>query len=174
MGAFVCVKGTGAGWNDLTAASADAQLRRFEKEWDKWMRGKLIVKTDKEITERDIKEKHLIVFGDPASNSLIARALPKLPITWNREQLVVAGQKYDSHKYLPILIYPNPLNPKNYIVINSGHTFHEEDFKGTNALLIPRLGDYAVVRPMPTAREPAAFEVMKAGIFDDDWKFAEK
>lgn len=171
---FVCVRGTGAPWHDTTSKSAEAQLQRFEKEWDKWMRGKLPIKTDKDVTKEDIDNKHLILFGDPASNSLIAKTLAKLPVTWDKEQLVVGGQKYESSKHLPMLIYPNPLNPRKYVVLNSGHTFHETDFKGTNALLYPRLGDYAVVRPLPTDKEPAAFEVMKAGIFDDGWKISEK
>ena len=41
------------------------------------------------------------------------------------------------------MIYPNPLDPTRYVVVNSGHTFGEKEFKGTNALLYPRLGDYA-------------------------------
>src|SRR5687767_15243023 len=31
-------------------------------------------------------------------------------------------------------------------VLNSGHTFHAKDFQGTNALLYPRLGDYALLK----------------------------
>lgn len=176
MTAFVCVKGTGTPWNDDMNKAADSQIQRFEMEWDKWMRGKLPSKYDKDVTDEDIRKKHLILFGDPSSNSLIAKTLEKIPITWNKEQLVVGGQKYESSKHLPMLIYPNPLdqNQKRYIVLNSGHTFHEADFKGTNALLYPRLGDYAVVRPLPTRADPAAFEVMKAGIFDDSWKISEK
>jgi hypothetical protein len=170
---FLCVKGTGDPYGELTGVSALAQLRRFEKEWDKWMRGELPVKADKEVSDADIKNKNLILFGDPSSNALIARVLPKLPITWTREQLTVGGQHYESGKYLPILIFPNPLNSSRYVVINSGHAFHEAEFKGTNALLFPHLGDYAVVRPMPTAKDSAAFEVMKGGIFDDSWKYKE-
>lgn len=168
---FLCVKGSGSAWSDLPAKSADAQLTRFEKEWNKWLRGKLTIKTDKEVTEDDIKTKNLILFGDPSSNSLIGKVLPKLPVTWSKDELVVGGQKYESAKYLPMLVYPNPLNPSKYVVLNSGHTFHEADFKGTNALLFPKLGDYAVVRPIPTEKDPAGFEVMKSGIFTDEWKF---
>ena len=135
--------------------------------------GKLPVKTDKEVTEDDIKTKNLILFGDPSSNSLIARAACRnCRSPGPKRKLTVAGQKYESEKYLPMLIYPNPLNPAKYIVLNSGHTFHDAEFRATNAMLFPRLGDYAVVRPLPTAKDSAAFEVMKGGIFDDDWKFA--
>lgn len=181
--AFLCVTGTGKPWHDAMNNAAMAQLQRFEKEWDKWMRGKLPVKTDKEVTQDDIKTKHLILFGDPASNSLIAKVVTNpfssdssnLPIPWNRNDLAIGGQRYDSSKHLPILIYPNPMNEGKYIVLNSGHTFHDAEFKGTNALLYPRLGDYAVVRPLPTEKDPSAFEVIKAGIFDDvGWKISEK
>jgi pimeloyl-ACP methyl ester carboxylesterase len=172
--AFLCVHGTGRPYHDGPATSVEAQFKRFEQEWDTWMRGKLPIKSDNEVTQADIENKHLILFGDPASNSLIAKVLPKLPITWNEDKLVVGGQHYESAKYLPMLIYPNPLSPTKYIVLNSGHTFHDADFKGTNALLYPRLGDFAVVRPTPTDKDPAAFEVMKAGIFTDDWRFPEK
>jgi pimeloyl-ACP methyl ester carboxylesterase len=173
-GPFLCVKGTGQSFGELTRASAEAQLDRFVREWEKWMRGRLVVKADTAVTRDDLKEYNLILFGDPGSNTQIAKVLPKLPLTWDKEQLVLGGQKYDASKYLPMLIYPNPLNRRRYVVLNSGHTFHEAEFKGTNALLYPHLGDYAVVRPMPTAKDPAAFEVMKGGIFTDDWKIADE
>ena len=171
MAPFLCVRGTGTAWSPAMAKAADAQLDRFTREWDKWMRGTLVVKNDKDVTEDDIKAKHLILFGDPGSNTLIAKSLKGLPITWTKEQLVVDNTKYESGKHLPLLVYPNPLNPNRYLVFNSGHTFHEADFKGTNALLFPKLGDWAVVKPAPTSTDPAAFELLQSGIFDDQWRF---
>jgi hypothetical protein len=75
----------------------------------------------------------------------------------------MAGQKFSAADHVPVLIYPNPLNPKRYIVINSGHTFGDAEFRGTNALLFPRLGDYAVL-----GRDGA---VSIAGLFNENWKF---
>ena len=49
-----------------------------------------------------------------------------------------------------------------YVVLNSGHTFHEDAFRGTNALLYPRLGDYALLQLAPTARDPLATRVVTA------------
>jgi hypothetical protein len=86
----------------------------------------------------------------------------------------VNGEVYDSRTHVPVLIYPNPMNPSCYIVLNSGHTFHEADFKGTNALLYPRLGDWAVIKPTPTEKDPAACEVVAAGLFDENWQFPKK
>ena len=71
--------------------------------------------------------------------------------------------------------YPNPFNTNlGYVVINSGHTFKEADLKGTNALLYPRLGDWAVIKPTPTDTDPAAYEVVAAGLFDENWQFPKK
>ena len=79
------------------------------------------------------------------------------------EGLKVAGQDYDAAANLPVLIYPNPLNPDRYVVVNSGHTFGEAEFLGTNALLFPRLGDWAV---LSTADE----STVAAGLFDEEWR----
>ena len=69
------------------------------------------------------------------------RTHPKLPITWTETSLIVNGVEYDPKTHVPVLIYPNPQNPMKYVVINSGHTLHDAEFIGTNALLFPRLGD---------------------------------
>jgi pimeloyl-ACP methyl ester carboxylesterase len=141
-----------------------AAWQRFATEWDKWLRGRL------PTGPRD--NAHLVLFGDPQSNPAIAEVLPKLPITWSKDKLVVNGVEYDAKTHVPALIYPNPKNPAFYVVLNSGHTFHDADFRGTNALLYPRLGDWAVLKPTPTKDDPAAAEVVAAGLFDENWQFA--
>jgi hypothetical protein len=69
------------------------------------------------------------------------------------------------------LIFPNPADPQHYVVINSGHTFAEDDLRGTNALLYPRWGDWAVIRPTPTTDQPLAHELPASGLFDEFWQF---
>jgi hypothetical protein len=142
--------------------------------WQKYFRGTLPWKAKDDVTDDDIGRDNLVLFGDPHSNPLIARVLPKLPIQWTKDELVVNGVKYDPRTHVPVLIYPNPLNPGRYVVLNSGHTFREADLKGTNANLYPRLGDWAVLKPTPTKDDPAAAEVVAAGLFDEFWQFAKK
>jgi hypothetical protein len=159
---FVTVPPTDDGFS--TAAH-----KQFAAIWDRYFRGALPTATA-EVAGND-KAANLVLFGTPKTNPLIARALPKLPIKWTAEKLTVNGVEYDAKTHLPVLIYPNPLNPSKYIVLNSGHTFGEADLKGTNALLYPRLGDWAVIKPAPTAKDPAAYEVVAAGLFDENWQF---
>jgi pimeloyl-ACP methyl ester carboxylesterase len=172
---FLCVRGTGEHpWHEATQKYAEANLERFAKEWDKYMRGKLPIKDDVDVSNEDIASKHLILFGDPASNSLIASVLDDLPIEWTRESITVAGKSYDATNHVPVLIYPSPLNTERYVVLNSGHTFRGADFQRTNALLFPRLGDYAVLKLAPTRKDPLATKVAVAGLFDDFWQFGKK
>ena len=178
-GAFLCVRGTGKPWHPGIGAWADASLRRFAYEWDRFMGGPLPVKDDTAVTAEDLRTKHLILFGDPASNSWIARALPQLPVKWSREEVRFGLETYSAADHAPVLISPNPLPGASgrYLVINSGHTFHEAEFLSPNFVLFPRLGDWAVIKAggdaagwTPSAVFPET--VAEAGLFDEQWQVA--
>ncbi len=171
MGSFLCVRGTGKAWHEKTQQYAEQNLKRFADEWNKYMRGDLPIKDDTDVTEEDLATRHLILFGDPSSNSLIAQVMDGLPLRWTKENITLAGKSYTAADHVPVMIYPSPLNTGRYVVLNSGHTFHAADFQGTNALLYPRLGDYAILKPTADAKQPATAEVVTAGLFDDVWQF---
>jgi len=159
---FLCVRGTGKPWNAEVNAWAAASLKRFEYEWARYMRGDLPMKNDTEVTEADVRDKHLILFGDPGSNSWIAKALPKLPVTWTRDAVRLGDQLQSAKDHAPVFICANPLAKNRYIAINSGHTFHEKEFAAYNYLLFPRLGDWALIQI--DSEEPVA-----VGYFDESW-----
>jgi dienelactone hydrolase len=162
MDAFLCVRPTGTAWNGATQAWAGKTLDVFRADFAKWLRGDVRVTDDRAVTARDIADYHLILFGDPGSNSVIARLFERLPIRWSKTEIAVGARTFGATDHIPVLIYPNPLNPKRYVVINSGHTFGEPDFRGTNAWLYPRLGDYAVLT--------ATGDVALSGFFDEQWR----
>lgn len=177
--AFLCVRGTGEPWHPGIGAWADASLRRFAYEWDRFMGGALPIKDDTEVTAEDLRTKHLILFGDPGSNSWIAKALPQLPVKWSREEVQFGPKRYPAIDHAPVLISPNPLPGAagRYIVINSGHTFHAADFLLPNFVLFPRLGDWAVVKAGADAAgwAPSSIfpeTVVEAGLFDEQWHVA--
>ena len=95
MEPFVCVRGTGTPWSSANKAWANWTLARFDREFDKWLRAKLPVIDDTKLTDEQIKSKNLILFGDPGSNSVLAKVLDKLPVKWTKDAIVVAGKKYD-------------------------------------------------------------------------------
>jgi dienelactone hydrolase len=170
MESFLCVRGTGKPWHAATQKYVEANLQRFRQEWSQYLRGELPVKDDVDVTDEDIAGKSLILFGDPASNALIAQVLDRLPLQWTKDSVGFAGKTASAIDHVPVLIYPSPLNSGRYVVLNSGHTFHAADFKGTNALLYPRLGDYALLKLAGTDKDPLAAETVTAGLFDDSWQ----
>ncbi len=163
---FLCVRGTGDPWNPRVQEWADARLDRFAKAWDKYLRGRIRIKDDADLTPADFRDHHLILFGDPGSNSVLAKLLSSLPLEWTEDTLALAGE-FASKDHAPVLIVPNPVNPGRYLVLNSGHTFGEDAFKGTNALLYPRLGDYSVFQ---IGKDVQDEEVVVNGLFDDAWR----
>jgi predicted esterase len=172
MAPFLCVRGTGKPWHEATRRYAEANLERFRAEWSQFLRGELPVKDDVDVGPEDLAGRHLVLFGDPASNSLIEQVLPGLPLRWTKERLSLGGADYDAAGHVPVLIYPSPLAADCYVVLNSGHTFHAADFRGNNALLYPRLGDFAVLKLAAGKDDPLAAEVLQAGLFDDHWRLA--
>ena len=168
---FLCVRGTGRPYHPQTQAYAEAALAGLEHDFAKWMRGDVRVKEDVRVTAADIARCNLILFGDPASNKLLGRIAAKLPIRWTREAITVGSESYPAEKHVLAMIYPNPLNPRRYVVLDSGHTFGDKDFRGTNALLYPRLGDYAVLQLGQTAA-PADATVATAGLFGEHWELS--
>jgi len=174
MESFVCVRGTGEAWSNETQARADATLELFEKEFDKWLRGRVPVISDDELTDEHIADSNLILFGDPGSNAIMARVIEKLPVSWTKGGFEVNGQSYNAETHQLSLIYPNPLNPRRYVVINSGHTMHEKDFRASNSWLFPKLGDVAVQKFANGVNDPTKGETVWAEMFDSNWQLPAK
>jgi len=161
MESFLCVRPTGSG-TKATEYGRET-LDRLQKDFAKWLRGDPRVKDDRSVTASDIANHNLILFGDPWSNSVIAKIAGKLPIKWTKEQITLAGRTVDTATYAPVLVFPNPLNPNRYVVINGAHTLSDSDWRGTNANLYPHIGDYALMMIKDNV-------IAHSGFFDERWK----
>jgi pimeloyl-ACP methyl ester carboxylesterase len=162
---FLLVRPTGTPWNELANRQALATLSRFESLWARHYRAHPRVKDDKDVTPADFAKYHVVLFGDPGSNRWIARVNGKLPLRWTRETVAIGAQRYPAATHLPVLIYPNPLYPSHYLVLNSGLTIDEREYRADYGM--PRLGDFAVLEMKPGADRP---EVAAAGLFNEFWK----
>jgi hypothetical protein len=170
---FIAVRGTGQPWNADAQDYAQRRLDMMTSDFAKWMRGDVRVKDDTAVTAADIANSNLILFGDPGSNSVIAKVIGKLPIQWTRTEIAVGAQKFPAAGHALAMIYPNPLNPQKYIVINSGHTFNANRvLAGTESIFFPRIGDYAVIRVDPAAMAglTPVGDVKLSGFFNERWQ----
>ncbi len=161
--AFLVVRGSGQAWNDNVQSYTNQRYDSFKSEFAKWMRGDVRVKSDSSVTPGDIANYNLVLFGDPGSNSVIAKVIGRLPIQWTRTEITVGAQKFATADHALVLVYPNPLNPQKYVVLNTGQTFSANRVtSGTEAVFFPRLGDYAVLT--------TGGQTKVAGYFDESWK----
>jgi dienelactone hydrolase len=147
----------------------DFELDHFLERWRAVYRGEARVKLDKDVTDEDLAKYHVILWGDPSSNLLMKRVVGKLPIAWTADKLQIGAQAFDAAYHVPLLIYPNPLHPDRYVVLNSGCT-HREGHDRTNSLQNPKLPDWAVIdiRTPPSDTQPG--QVVAADFFDEAWQ----
>jgi pimeloyl-ACP methyl ester carboxylesterase len=169
MDRFLMVRPTGKPLNEKVGRWAAGEMKHAVSHWRQQFRGEAPVKDDSDVTDADIAAANLVLWGDPASNKILARIAAKLPISWNAEELRLTGKRFPAAHHVPVLIYPNPLNPRRYVVVNSSFTFREYDYLN-NARQVPRLPDYAVldVDEPATSQRPAG--IVTAGFFDERWQ----
>jgi hypothetical protein len=172
MDSFIMVRPTGQPMNEKVAAWTGAEMNHAIDHWRRQFRGDARVKDDADITDAEIAANNLVLWGDPKSNKLLAKIAPQLPIRWDDEGIHTPQKNYPATHYVPVLIYPNPLNPKHYIVINSGFTFREFDYLN-NARQSPKLPDWAIVDISVPVSARALGGIANAGFFDESWKLAE-
>lgn len=169
MDSFIMVRPTGTAASPKVGAWVANELAHATNHWRSQFRGDCVVKDDRDVSDADIASSNLVLWGDPQSNKILARIWERLPIGWDGRSLGVAAEKYDAVHHVPVLIYPNPLNPKKYVVLNSGFTFREYDYLN-NARQVSKLPDWAIVDiAVPvSSRWPGG--VVSAGFFDESWK----
>ena len=100
---------------------------------------------------------------------MIKEIADKLPVSWEGETFTFRGKTWKTGEHVPVLIFPNPLNPGRYVVINSGLTFRE-GHDSTNSQQNPKLPDWAIVGldQLPDANGPG--RIVEAGFFNEEWR----
>ncbi len=165
---FLIARGTGS--NELGAlAEGVRDADRFADEWDRYADGKPRVKDATEVTKQDIADYNLVCFGRPRSNAILKRAAAKLPIKFEGDAFVVGEQEFSGTDVGLVMIYPNPLNPKRYMVVQSG-AFHGDALSINHKYdLIP---DFIVFDGL--TEDDQTNRALCAGFFDRQWQLSER
>ncbi len=190
MSKFLFVRPTGKPLNEALGKWTQSEMDHAIKSWRAVFRGDVPIKDDTAVTDDDIANSNLILWGDNSSNAVIKRiaadplpattpsaqsATPAkpagalLPILWGKNELNFKTYRLDPARYAPILIFPNPLNPARYVVLNSGHTFREFTLLN-NSDQTPKLPDWAIVDISKPADAKWPGLIYDAGFFDEHWK----
>lgn len=174
MDSFVMVTPTGSPMmgDGVTEWLRDEQ-RDAAYQWAMQFRGEPRVRSDNQVSDQNHQDHNLILWGDPGSNAILGKIADALPIQWDRESIRVADIAYSSDKHVPVLIYPNPINPQRYVVVNSGFTFAQNGSM-SNATQTPKLPDWAILDIGVPAADRILSGVVDCDFFDEEWKLTAK
>jgi len=169
MDSFIFVRPSATARSPATGTWVESELDHAIAHWRKQFHGDARVKMDHEITDEDVLNANLILWGDPQSNVLLARLHQGLPIRWENTELVVGSRRFDAEHHMPLMVFPNPLNPNRYVVLNSSFTYREYAYLN-NARQVPKLPDWAIIDIRTPADSLWPGKVVDADFFDESWK----
>lgn len=149
----------------------DREIDYAKSRWARLMRGTVNVVRDSEVTPELIENCNLVCFGDFRSNLYLAGIASQLPIKWTDETLEVGTQTFDPDVHAVAMCFPNPQNPKKYLVVNSGMTFREFS-NVSNSRQIAMLPDWAVMKVDQEEDGIFAGDVVADGFFDEAWELS--
>lgn len=166
---FLVVVGSGRSERAETQRWVEFEQQHFLERWQALFRGRARVKRDTEVTSDDLARYHLVLWGDPASNTVLARIADRLPIRWTADEITLGDRHWPTEGHMLAMIAPNPESLDHYVVLNSGPTFREAHDR-TNSLQNPKLADWAIFDLSQPPDAESAGRVAAADFFDESWQ----
>jgi hypothetical protein len=77
----------------------------------------------------------------------------------------MGDRTFTAADHVPLMIYPNPLSPSRYVVLNSGLTVQDREYPASD-YLTPLYGDFALLK----TGTDGPLQVETAGLFDETWR----
>ena len=153
--------------NETVGNWAKSEREHAIRLWRTQMRGDAPVKDDTAMTDADIAANNLIS-GRSAKQQSAGAHRRQAAYSVDRRCRCARHAALSAATNAPVMIYPNPLNPKKYVVINSGITFREYA-ESNNALQVAYLPDYAIV-DLTTPPDPGGRADRRCGFFGEKWE----
>ncbi|WP_146576350.1 prolyl oligopeptidase family serine peptidase [Neorhodopirellula pilleata] len=168
MDSFLFVLPSGKSNDPVVQKWIEDESHHAMDQWQRHFRGDIRAVQDEEVDPAMMESNHLILFGDYQSNTLIKRLIDLMPIRWDGETIQIGDHSVPSAGHVAAMIYPNPVSPNRYVVLNSGFTYREYDYLN-NARQTPKLPDWALidVRGGATTQLPGVLSAV--GFFDETW-----
>jgi poly(3-hydroxybutyrate) depolymerase len=158
------------------ASATDALKKTAERGahgWPLWLwdvQQKVVA--DTEVTDELMRSHSLVLYATPGSNRVLERIAASLPVRIDADGVVLGGRRIQAPGVGVKLIYPNPLAPGRYVIVQAAPTVAGVQ-GGHN--LPDFLPDYVVYDARTTATRPRlVFERSRMpqamGYFDDHWQ----
>ena len=113
---------------------------------------------DAELTAEDRDGHNLVLYGTPASNSVMAEFTEHLPVAFEDGAVRLGGRLYRGEGAAVFALFPHPRHPRRYVAVHGGAT--PDAVCWGSHLDMQLLPDYLVY---------AGGEVLDWGFWDNDW-----
>src|SRR5262249_20819257 len=78
------------------------------------------VKSDREVTDKDLGNNHLLLIGRPDCNQVVERCRGDLPVSFGPRSFVAGNERYSNAESAVIAVMENPTNPRYSAVVVAG------------------------------------------------------
>jgi hypothetical protein len=136
------------GTADEAAANQEAAEALERAVVQRWSNYTIPIKSDKEVTEADLKGHHLLLIGRPDCNPVVERFRAALPVKFGSRSFVVRADAYAHADTAVVAATANPLNPRYSVTVVAGLS-PEATLRAAPAFLRDRRGGAAEVLVLP-------------------------
>ncbi|MGC9010196.1 MAG: prolyl oligopeptidase family serine peptidase [Sulfolobales archaeon] len=151
--------------NDDICIKSSLHIQRW---WFNYSNGYIEIVFDKDLLNKRITGKNLILIGGPEKNLFLRRIIDLLDIVrFEGENKIILGSKtYEREKIGIAMIYPNPIDPAKYIVLLGGNS--RESIEALQRLALTIVPDYLIYDSRLVGRDPGG--VIASGFFNYFWR----
>jgi len=75
---------------------------------------------DHALTEQQLKDNNLVLFGTDRTNAVLARLIDRLPLAFEADGIRVYDRRFEGPRAAVFAVFPHPLNPDRYIAVHGG------------------------------------------------------
>jgi hypothetical protein len=148
------------------------KAQEFVNSWKDWQKYEPRVFTDKELSEDDMKNFSLVLYGGPEANLITKNLIDKIPLKISSDKIEVTGKSFKVKDACIQMVYPHPLNSKRYVsVIGATSYAGMYFFTGGNDNLDFLIKDGCVANNR-LGRPTDKLYVAK-GVFDYNWQISD-
>ena len=145
---------------------------RLAREWSAYAQGNARMLPDARVTDAHVRQFNLVLCGSPATNKVLQRMSNKLPVRMEANEYVVGPHRFPLKDNGMQLIYPNPLNPKRYVLVVHGAAWGSELQRNHKLDFLPDFIVYSHRTDLDGTMFPTN-QFLCAGYFDNYWRLSE-
>ena len=125
---------------------------------------------DTALTDALIGEATVVLYGNAAQNRALARIADRLPIRVEADAVVVGDQRFEGRDVGVRFIYPNPLAPERYVIVQAGVDAQTTSRGNKLAEFLPDWAVYDASTVRGAQRRIAGRRLVASGFFDERWR----